>query len=406
MSSSTKCLALCLALLVTAGAGIAEAKADDVKASSSKKGEAPGQVKKDASLPSLPGAQEPVPTPSPGAQPAPPSVVGGSAPQPAPEPTPEPAPAPAPEPGPSAPAVGETPAPASSSAPSLASSPAPASSPAASSASAAPEAAPAAEAVEPAAAERVAPEAASDASDDAAPAQFVARPDLSLPFVAPRLGGAVASSAPLGMAAAAPAAPSGLAFDLRWGVPLAGLLLLGIVLSSARLVQPRSLPGARAPPAPVAPAPAAAAASAAVAPAPQVPVALVPRDLDSLLRAAKAAAEAERLEEAVQWLDRALRLAPALPVAHFCRGVCLAGLGRDAEAHAALRRAHELDPTEGAYRLELARACGRLGRTGEAMDVLGLLLQAVPELVDDVATDPCFEGLRDHPRFLAMTGRL
>lgn len=375
MNSSTTCLALCLALLVTAAAGIADAKAPDVNGptTSGKKDTPPGQEKKDAPAPSLPGAQEPAPSPDPTPVPTAPPPAASEAVSTA---------APTPAPVSSAPLVQD--APASSSRASPAPGPAEAEAPDVD--------APVAEASSEAASEA---EKTQDSSTETPAGD-------PLPFLLPRVPGA-ASSAPLGMSAAAPAGGASGGIGLWWGFPLAGLLLLGVVLSSARLVQPRPVTRERADAAPVGafaePAPPALAAS-------EVPVSLVPRDLDSLLRAAKAAAEAERLDEAVLWLDRALRLAPALPVAHFCRGVCLAGLGRHEESYAALRRAHELDPTEGAYRLELARACGRVGRTGEAMDVLGLLLQAVPELVEDVATDPCFEGLRDHPLFLAMTGRL
>lgn len=194
---------------------------------------------------------------------------------------------------------------------------------------------------------------------------------------------------------AAPASVGGP--SLLWGIPLAGLLLLGVVLSSGRLVQPRPLPRKE---------PASTRAQAAPAPAPQVLVAVQPRDLEGMLRAAQAAVVAGRFEEGVAWFDKALRVNPRLAVAHFCRAVCLVGLKRDADAYPSFRKAYDLNPAEGAYRLELARVCARIGRAGEAMDVLGALLHAMPALVEDVSTDPSFAGLYDHPRFLAMTGRL
>jgi tetratricopeptide (TPR) repeat protein len=199
---------------------------------------------------------------------------------------------------------------------------------------------------------------------------------------------------------AAPATSIAAGPSLLWGVPLAGLLLLGVVLSSGRLVQPRPLPRREAPPAPP------AQVAPAAQPAPSVLVTVQPRDLDGMLRAAQAAVVAGRFEEAIAWFDKALRLNPRLAVAHFCRAVCFVGLKRDADAYASFRKAYDLDPKEGAYRLELARVCARLGRANEAMDVLGALLHALPALVDDVSSDPSFAGLFDHPRFLAMTGRL
>lgn len=129
-------------------------------------------------------------------------------------------------------------------------------------------------------------------------------------------------------------------------------------------------------------------------------------DAAELLRAGKAAVDASRFDEAVAWFTQALRIDPTLDVAHFCNGVCLAHLGRHDDAYRALREAHLLDPAEGAYRLELARAAARTGRSHEAMDVLSPLLCALPQLADDAAKDDAFATLGDHPRWLAMTGRL
>ncbi|GEM_PF-3169285 len=140
--------------------------------------------------------------------------------------------------------------------------------------------------------------------------------------------------------------------------------------------------------------------------APKVHLNLVPIDVPSLLRAAQTAVKEGKLAEALAWLDTALVLDPRLHVAHFCRGVCLSGLDRHAEARAALARAVELEPTEGAYRFELARSCARVGESAEAMAQLAPILAALPELAQDVSEDDAFAGLKDHPQFLALVGLL
>ena len=168
-----------------------------------------------------------------------------------------------------------------------------------------------------------------------------------------------------------------------WALPILGLVGVGAALASTR-------------PSSVAPARSTARASYITA-APT---------LEGILRAGQAAVEAQRFDEAVAWFGQALKLHPRLPVAHFCLGVSLAALDRHQEAYAALRKAHRLDPKEGAYRLELARAAARTGRHQEAMQQMGPLLRALPDLAAQAQDDHAFEGLRDHPRWLAMLGRL
>ena len=129
-------------------------------------------------------------------------------------------------------------------------------------------------------------------------------------------------------------------------------------------------------------------------------------NVEGLLRAGKTAVEQQRFEEAVAWFTQALKLDPRVHVAHFCMGVCLATLDRHDEAYAALRKAHRLDPREGAYRLELARAAARTGRHREAIQQMSPLLHALPDLARHAGDDDAFAGLRDHPRWLAMLGRL
>lgn len=129
-------------------------------------------------------------------------------------------------------------------------------------------------------------------------------------------------------------------------------------------------------------------------------------EVPSLLRAGKEAVARGALDEGIAWFDQALTLSPRLAVAHFTKGVCLAALGRVDEAYESLLTAYEIDPSEGAFRLELARVSARLGKSRQAMDALSPLIAAMPELAVDVADDASFTGLLDHPQFLAMTGQL
>lgn len=137
---------------------------------------------------------------------------------------------------------------------------------------------------------------------------------------------------------------------------------------------------------------------------PMTPVA--PSDLAGILRNAQAAASRGALAEAIAWFDHALRLAPRLGVAHFCKGVCLAANGRMAEAYGALRSACDATPDDASYRVHLARAAVALGKHKEAMDALETVARAMPELGAAMLDDAQLAGLRDHPRFLMMCGAL
>lgn len=129
-------------------------------------------------------------------------------------------------------------------------------------------------------------------------------------------------------------------------------------------------------------------------------------DVPALLLNGRAAAARGANEEAILWFDRALRVAPGLAVAHFCKGVCLAGEGRAAEAYSALRRAVEAAPDDASYRIHLANAALTIHRTREAMEHLGVVLSALPDVGPELLEDPGFKALRDHPVFLAMCGAL
>lgn len=278
---------------------------------------------------------------------------------------PAPTPAPVAEP-PAAPAPG--PVPTSDSAP--ASTPAPE------------EPAPEAITEPPAGPETAVPEPASQPAREptSAWAEPTSRDPIFLTVGAP---GPRAEGAPMVAAASLAPLPQG---SFPWGFAVVGLLALGaVVLVGARPLAPKPIPRA--------------------APSVRLHVASA-EDVGSLLRAGEAAVKAGRHEEAVAWFTQAIAMDPTLHVAHFCRGVCLASLGRHAEARDAFRKAHRLDPAEGAYRLELARASARTGCGPEAMEALAPLLAALPELAQDVAEDEAFAGLRDHPRFLALVGLL
>lgn len=157
----------------------------------------------------------------------------------------------------------------------------------------------------------------------------------------------------------------------HWALPLVGLAGLGAVIVTARGLQGTA-----------------------------------DADPRSHLHAGKAAIDRGDISEGLARFTQATRLDPDIDVAHYCRGLCLAALRQHEEAYAAFSRAYDLDAAEGAYRLEFARAAARTERAHEAMDALGPLLVALPSLAEDVAQDEAFAALADHPRFLAMTGRL
>lgn len=211
----------------------------------------------------------------------------------------------------------------------------------------------------------------------------------ALPAPAPRYtlhGGFVSLDAPpieTAMANVNTGAPDSPLAALRWAVPLLGLVGVGAVVMTMR--RPETM----------------------TREATQPPVLnLASADARSLLEAGKAATARGALAEAVAWFTQATRLEPSIHVAHYCRGLCLSALGQHEEAYAACLRALDLDANDGAYLLAFARASARTARPQEAMDALGPLLHAMPTLAEDIIKDDAFAALGDHPRFLAMTGRL
>lgn len=94
-------------------------------------------------------------------------------------------------------------------------------------------------------------------------------------------------------------------------------------------------------------------------------------------------------------------------MAHLCLGVCLAGLDRDEEALESLGHAAELAPGDPVPVYHQARILARMGRSPEALDRLARVVPVLPdEMVQALAGDEAFSSLADHPRFLALTGRL
>lgn len=124
------------------------------------------------------------------------------------------------------------------------------------------------------------------------------------------------------------------------------------------------------------------------------------------LRRARTAVAAHDPARALAALDEALAHDPTLGIARFSRAICLAQLGHDDEALAALDEAWATGADAAETRLRFARACLLDGAPQLGLRVLTELLASRPDLVDDVARDPAFAGLRDHPVFLQMSGQL
>ena len=124
------------------------------------------------------------------------------------------------------------------------------------------------------------------------------------------------------------------------------------------------------------------------------------------LRAARAAAARGDLAEALRHFDAALLLAPGLAVAQLGRTVCLAGLDRRDDAMRALREGLSSAQTAPGLALQLSRAAAREGNHPLAMDLLGHALAVAPDAGERVLEDPAYAEVRDHPRLLAMLGRV
>lgn len=149
------------------------------------------------------------------------------------------------------------------------------------------------------------------------------------------------------------------------------------------------------------------AAALAVAPPPPAPRVTAPgTPQHQALRLAQRLLRLGNVEGALVLLDRAVALDPDVGIAHLSRALCLAQLGREGEAHAALDRALACPETDGNFALQLASISARSGDAGLAMGLLEVAVAATPETAQRAFADPAFAGLRDHPRFLLIVGAL
>lgn len=123
------------------------------------------------------------------------------------------------------------------------------------------------------------------------------------------------------------------------------------------------------------------------------------------LRAARAAVARGDLDEALRRFDEAILLDPSCAVAHLGRTITLAALGRADEASRSLQASFEATPGPDLAH-QFSRLAAREGNSALAMDLLGVAMETRPELSERVLDDPAYQGLRDHPRLLAMMGRL
>lgn len=130
-----------------------------------------------------------------------------------------------------------------------------------------------------------------------------------------------------------------------------------------------------------------------------------PGGVEGVLRVAQAYLDRGDYEPAAEWFATASELAPKRPTPHFCRAVCFEELDRLDDAMAAYAAAREAGAgATPIYRQ--ARLIARDGRPREALTPLRRALDEEPALIEDAAGDEAFDALRDHPRFLALVGKL
>lgn len=120
----------------------------------------------------------------------------------------------------------------------------------------------------------------------------------------------------------------------------------------------------------------------------------------------RAAAKDHQLHQALAWFDRALHLEPGLGIAHFCRGMVLADLGRHEEAADAVEQSLGRAADDFAARIQYSRLLARNGHYDSALRMLGPALRAKPHLAAQVLADRDFSAMRDHPHFLQLVGAL
>jgi len=216
-----------------------------------------------------------------------------------------------------------------------------------------------------------------------APAAAARTSEASTPFPLAASGGAAAPGAPVWSPIGdAGAGAGGAAWSaLLWSLPILGVGGVGAVLLMRRREGTPGMPLETMTP-------------------------VLSTDLAGILRNGRSAVARDALDEAIAWFDAALRVAPKLAVAHFCKGVCLAANGRTAEAFGALDAAVRHAPEDASYRIHYARAALSLGKNKEALDALAFVARAMPDLGPAMLDDAALAGLRDHPRFLMMCGAL
>lgn len=145
----------------------------------------------------------------------------------------------------------------------------------------------------------------------------------------------------------------------------------------------------------------------AVAAAPAASDLAMPREpgVDAFLLAGREAAGDGDSTLALKWFESALALEPGLTVGHVLRGLCLESMELYHEAHAAFVEAARLGNRDAEAHYHLARSLMWGGYNREAIDALAIAC-AAPGYVERAAEDASFVDLRDHPRFLALLGRL
>lgn len=130
-----------------------------------------------------------------------------------------------------------------------------------------------------------------------------------------------------------------------------------------------------------------------------------PEGLEGVLQIARAHLSRDQHEAAASWFELAGQLAPDRPTPHFCRGLCLERLDRVDEA----MTAYDMARTAGADATPLYRQARLLAagdRPQEALERLRRALDEEPALREDAAGDEAFASLGDHPRYLALVGKL
>lgn len=132
----------------------------------------------------------------------------------------------------------------------------------------------------------------------------------------------------------------------------------------------------------------------------------LPPGLGGILRLGQRAVDNGEYEDAAVWFRTALDVKPDLPVAHLCLGLCRGEVEGPEAALDSLDRAVDLDPTNAMARYCRAQALARAGQTGEVIDALAPLAPGTDAMADAILADPAFADLRDHPRLLALLGRL